>query len=120
MEIEVGTRETLSFLLVDANMDPVKGATPVVKGSFDGGPFLPINGSVTEVGEGWYKVPLPTFTSKGTLLVLAAATGALPWRDIHQVVPARPDIAAIVAAELDKWAAELTLPIKLIRTGTNT
>lgn len=110
------------FLLVDANLDPVTGAKPSARVAYPGESFTDVIQPITEVGAGWYRTVLPGDDMQGPVIFVATASGAHPWRDIHQIVAetTAPDIAAIVQAELQQWAAELTLPIKLIRTGSDT
>lgn len=103
------------LLLVDAKLEPLPGQTVAAEISHNGEPFTVIS-PVTEVANGWYTVDLPPFPVAGPVIFVASSPDSMEWRDIHYVVEDE-GTAAIVRAELEKWTAELTLPIKLIRTG---
>lgn len=89
------------FLMIDES-DHVTGLTglsPTVTLSKAGGSFASPAGSVSEVGNGWYKVA-GNATDTGTLgpLVLhATATGADPFDREYDVVEFDPQLAAIGA-----------------------
>jgi hypothetical protein len=90
MQITSGTTPTLVFLLVSSSDDKtaVTGATPTVTLSKAGGAFAVATNAVSEVSSGFYKVTL-TASETGTvgaLAILATATSADAWRDIHQVI----------------------------------
>ncbi len=89
MIIENNTTPTIVFLLVnqDDATTPAAGKSPSVTISKNGGSFRAPNGSVTEMGNGWYKFQLTRAETdtNGPLVVRAEANGTLEWRDIHQV-----------------------------------
>jgi hypothetical protein len=90
MQITQGSTPVLIFLLVDStdSRTAKAGAAPTVTLSKNGGVFAAAAGVVSEISDGFYKLSL-TGTETGTvgpLAVIATATGADVWRDIHQVV----------------------------------
>lgn len=90
MQITSGTTPTIVFLLVSSADDKTAaaGLTPTVTISKAGGAFVAASNSPSEISAGFYKVTL-TLTetnTAGALVILATATGADAWRDIHQVV----------------------------------
>lgn len=90
MQITSGTTPTILLLLVSSTDDKtaVTGATPTVTLSKAGGAFAAATNSPVEIGNGFYKLALTATETNtvGALAVLATATGADAWRDIHQVV----------------------------------
>lgn len=90
MQITSGTTPTILFLLVSSTDDKtaVTGATPTVTLSKAGGAFVAVTNAVSEISAGFYKVALTATETNtaGALAVIATATGADTWRDIHQVV----------------------------------
>ncbi len=89
MQITQSTTPTIIFLLVSSADDrtAITGATPTVTISKAGGAFAATSNSAAEIGSGFYKVALTALETGtlGALAVLATATSADPWRDIHQV-----------------------------------
>lgn len=90
MQITSGATPTIVFLLVSSTDDKtaVTGASPSVTLSKNGGAFAAATNAVSEVGNGFYKVTLTATETNtaGPLAVIATATGADVWRDVHQVV----------------------------------
>ena len=90
MQITPGTTPTLVFLLVSSVDDKtaLTGATPTVTLSKAGGAFAAATNAASEISAGFYKVALTATETNttGALAIIATATGADPWRDIHQVV----------------------------------
>jgi hypothetical protein len=90
MQITQSTAPVIVFLLVSSTDDKtaVTGATPTVTISKAGGAFAAATNAVSEISAGFYKVTLTTTETNtlGALAILATATGADAWRDIHQVV----------------------------------
>jgi hypothetical protein len=94
-EIKQGqTAQPLVFLLVSStdHISGLTGATPAVTLSKNGGAFASPAGSVTEIGNGWYKVAGNAADSGtlGPLLLHATATGADPVDDRYEVVAYDP------------------------------
>lgn len=90
MQITQSTTPTVLFLLV-SNVDDktaVTGATPTVTLSKNGGAFAAATNAVAEISQGFYKVALTATETNtvGPLALIATATGADVWRDIHEVV----------------------------------
>lgn len=90
MQIAQGGTPVLIFLLVNSadSRTAVTGATPTVTLSKAGGAFAAATNAVSEISGGFYKVTLTLTETNtlGALAVIATATGADVWRDIHQVV----------------------------------
>lgn len=90
MQITSGTTPTIVFLLVSSTDDKtaVTGVTPTVTISKAGGAFAACSNSPAEISAGFYKIALTAGEtgSAGALAILATATGADAWRDIHQVI----------------------------------
>jgi hypothetical protein len=90
MQIATGTTPVIVFLMVSSADDKTAatGATPTVTLSKAGGAFAAATNAVSEIGSGFYKVTLSAAETGtlGALAVIATATGADVWRDIHQVV----------------------------------
>ena len=90
MQITSGTTPTIVFLLVSTSDDKsaVLSASPTVTISKAGGAFAATTNPASEISGGFYKVALTAAEtgSVGALAVIATATGADVWRDIHQVV----------------------------------
>ena len=90
MQITSGTTPTILILLVSTTDDrtAVTGVTPTVTLSKAGGAFAAATNAPAEVSSGFWKIALTALETGtvGALAVLATATGADPWRDIHQVV----------------------------------
>ena len=90
MQITQGGTPTIVFLLVSVADDKAAftGATPTVTISKAGGAFAATTGTPAEISAGFYKVALTATETNtvGALTILATATGADVWRDIHQVV----------------------------------
>jgi hypothetical protein len=90
MQITSGTTPVIVFLMVSSTDDKtaVTGLTPAVTLSKAGGAFAAATNAVSEIGSGFYKVTLTATESNtvGALAVIATATGADAWRDIHQVI----------------------------------
>ena len=90
MQITQSSTPTVVFLLVSSSDDKtaLTGATPTVTISKAGGAFAATTNPASEISGGFYKVLL-TASETGTvgaLALIATATGADVWRDIHQVV----------------------------------
>lgn len=66
----------------------VTSATPTVTLSKNGGAFAAATNAVAEISQGFYKVALTATETNtvGPLALIATATGADVWRDIHEVV----------------------------------
>lgn len=90
MQITSGTTPTIVFLMVSASDDKTAatGLTPTVTLSKAGGAFAAAANSPAEISSGFYKITLTAGEtgSVGALAILATATGADAWRDIHQVL----------------------------------
>lgn len=90
MQITQGGTPVIVFLLV-SNSDSktaVTGVTPTVTLSKAGGSFAAATNPASEISSGFYKITLTAGETGtlGALAILATATGADAWRDIHQVV----------------------------------
>ncbi len=89
------TTRPLEFLLVQSSdhLTGLTGASPTVTISKNGGSFASPAGSVTEVGNGWYKVAANATDAgtSGPLLLHASATGSDPTDDRFEVVGYDPD-----------------------------
>ena len=98
------TTKPLVFLMVDAN-DHITGKTglaPTVTISKNGGAFASPSGTVSEIGNGWYKL-VPSAAdvdTLGPLLLHAEATGADPADIEYQVVAYDPYDAASLGLSL--------------------
>lgn len=98
MRIENGSTPTILFFLVDEtdNKSPLTGASPTVTLSKAGAAFGAATNSPAEIANGFYSIALTAgeTDTDGELAILATATGANDWRDIHQVetTPATVDI----------------------------
>ncbi len=90
MQITSGTTPTIVFLLVSSTDDktPVTSATPTVTLSKAGGAFAAATNAASEISAGFYKIALTATETNtaGALTIIATATSADTWRDIHQVV----------------------------------
>jgi len=90
MQITQSSTPVIVFLLVDSDDDKtaLTGASPTVTISKNGGAFAAATNAVSEISGGFYKVTLTATETNttGPLAVVATATGADVWRDIHQVV----------------------------------
>lgn len=90
MQITQGGTPTILLLLVSSADDrtAVTGAAPAVTLSKAGGAFAASANAVSEVGSGFYKLTLTATETNtiGALALIATATGADVWRDIHQVL----------------------------------
>jgi hypothetical protein len=90
MQITQSSTPVIIFLLVDSDdsRTAATGLTPAVTLSKAGGAFAAATNAVTEISGGFYKVTLTAGETGtiGPLTVIATATGADVWRDIHQVV----------------------------------
>lgn len=90
MQITNGSTPVIIFLLVSSADDKtaLTGATPTVTLSKNGGAFAVATNAVSEIGSGFYKLTLTALETgtNGVLAVIATATGADTWRDVHQVV----------------------------------
>ncbi len=90
MQITSGTTPTIVFLLVSSTDDKtaVTGLAPTVTLSKAGGAFAAATNAASEIGSGFYKVAITATESNtaGALAIIATATGADVWRDIHQVL----------------------------------
>lgn len=90
MQIATGTTPTIVFLLVSSidGKTAITGAAPTVTISKAGGAFAATTNPAAEISSGFYKVTLTALETGtiGALAILATATSADPWRDIHQVV----------------------------------
>ncbi len=90
MQISQSTTPTVVFLLVLSTDDrtAATGLTPTVTISKAGGAFAAASNSPAEISGGFYKIALTAGETGtvGALAILATATGADAWRDIHQVV----------------------------------
>lgn len=126
MDITQGTNYRAVFLLVGEDMNSgVTGASPSVQISRNGQPFTSTTNAAVDTGEGWYYVDLtPTETETiGPLVLRANADGAaFEWRDIHYVKPPQAEmdleaIRQIILEELEN--VTVTIPIRFIRSGTN-
>lgn len=86
----------LEFLLVSStdHITPVTGITPTVTISKNSGSFGAASGTVSEIGNGWYKVSgggLATDTNTvGPLILHATGTGADPTDATYTIVPWNP------------------------------
>ena len=117
----------LAFLLVDDNLQGAAGAGVTTEISVNGQPFQPTKHLAQEIGDGWYTVDLDADETAivGPLVFRANGdTAAHEWRDIHQVEEplAAVDAAAlqeIVRQEIEQWAVQIAVPVKLIRLGAN-
>ncbi len=90
MQITQSTTPTVLFLLV-SNVDDktaVTGATPTVTLSKNGGAFAAATNPAVEISQGFYKLALTATETNtlGPLAIVATATDADVWRDIHEVV----------------------------------
>lgn len=89
------TSKPLAFLLVSSSdhISGVLGATPVVTISKNGASFATPTGTVSEIGNGWYKlIPSPEdVATLGPLLLHATASGADPVDLEFRVVAFNPD-----------------------------
>lgn len=88
------TLRPIVWLMVDStdHISPKTGLSPSVVISKNGGSFAAPTGTITEIGNGWYKLT-PTATdvnTLGPLLVHATATGADPVDVEYQVVAYDP------------------------------
>lgn len=117
MIIPMNTPVRMAFLLVDHELNPLPGETVNARVSVNGQPFTSLVSPVEEIGNGWYFVDFTGFGVTGPVIFLAKGENSMEWRDVHYVNKSQ-DVANAVREELEKWAAELTLPIKLIRTGS--
>jgi hypothetical protein len=92
---QASTTEPFLFLLVSSadHITPVTGATPVVTISKNGGAFATPAGTVSEVGNGWYKIAGNAADSDtlGPLLLHAEATGADPCDEQYDIEPEGDD-----------------------------
>jgi hypothetical protein len=90
MQIATGTTPVIVFLMVSSADDKTAaiGLAPTVTLSKAGGAFAAATNAVSEISSGFYKVTLTALETGtlGALAVIATATGADVWRDIHQVV----------------------------------
>jgi hypothetical protein len=80
------TEATYVIFLVDSSNRPIGKTSATVSASVskDGGAFLPIAGSVTEIGSGYYKFLLSASETDAQIFaVKATASGADPWNDIQ-------------------------------------
>ncbi|MGB9592074.1 MAG: hypothetical protein ACPL1K_06120, partial [Candidatus Kryptoniota bacterium] len=88
------TSKPLIWRMVDSS-DHITGKTglsPTVVISKNGGSFIAVSGTVSEIGYGWYKL-LPSATdvdTLGSLLLYAQATGADPASQEYQVIAFDP------------------------------
>ena len=91
------TRPILFFMAQSSDhVSALTGATPAVTISRNGGVFAAPAGTVTEVGNGWYKLTPAEgdATTNGALLLHATATGGDPTDVKAQVVAFDPYTAA--------------------------
>jgi hypothetical protein len=100
------TSYPMTFLLVSStdHVTPVTGITPTVTISKDGASFASPSGTVSEIGNGWYKLAgnATDRNTLGTLLLHATGTGADPADDRYVIVPWDPfDGAAMGLTNLD-------------------
>lgn len=90
MQISQSTTPTIVFLLVSSTDDKtaVTSLTPTVTISKAGGAFAACSNSPAEISGGFYKIALTAGETGtlGALAIIATATGADVWRDIHQVI----------------------------------
>ena len=91
------TAQPLVFLLVSStdHLSGLTGASPTVTLSKNGGSFAAPSGTVSEIGNGWYKVAGNATDSNalGPLLLHATATGADPTDTRYDVVAFDPQAA---------------------------
>jgi hypothetical protein len=96
MFLQVGSTGPLPFPLV-SNADHITGATgvtPTVTISQGGGAFAAAAGTVSEIGNGWYKLtPTSADTSAlGPLMLHATGTGCDPIDLLYEVVAFNPGV----------------------------
>ena len=98
------TSKAICFLLVSStdHVSPVTGASPTVQISKNGGTFATPTGTISEIGNGWYKLtPAATDADTlGPLLIHATASGADPVDVEYQVVAFDPYLSDIGAWNL--------------------
>lgn len=89
MQITQSSTPTVLFLLVSSLDDKtaLTGATPTVTLSKNGGAFSAATNSAVEISAGFYKIALTATETNtvGPLALIATATNADVWRDIHEV-----------------------------------
>jgi hypothetical protein len=126
MRIDQGTAQRLVFLLVDDNMQGVENADVTTEINVNGQPFQPTKQVAQETEDGWYYVDLAAeeTATLGPLVFRANAdAAAYEWRDICQVdtptlAGIDPDqLAQLMREEMEKWAVQIAVPVKLIRAG---
>lgn len=105
MIFDVGTTPRIPIYLVDStdHVTPKTGATVTVQLSKNGAAFATASGSVTEIGNGWYRVTLTAAETDtpGPLLVRATATGADTFGDYHQVAAGIGNLANIASGLIE-------------------
>lgn len=126
MRIMQSAPTLLVFLLVDDAMQGIEDADAMTEISVNGQPFQPTKQTAEQIGDGWYRVELDeeeTMTV-GPLIFRAKSDGAgYEWRDIHQVeAPPHAQIdadqlAQLIRDEMEQWAVQIAVPVKLIRAG---
>jgi len=91
------TSKAIVFLMVDStdHITGKTGLTPTVTISKNGGTFASPSGTVSEIGNGWYKFTpaAADVDTLGPLLIHATATGADPVDVEYRVVAFDPDAA---------------------------
>lgn len=82
---------------------PMTGVTVTAYISKNGGAFAATSGSVTEIGNGWYKVTLTATETNtaGPLIVRATGTNCNTWNDYHEVTAGVP--ATDVTLDSDEY-----------------